>query len=178
MIEEDRYYNAEQLNNIFDEWYDDKLKNEILPQYKDIHAKSEELKKGTPKGSAFDELDRMTGLTEAKSVIRKAVNYYKAQKLFKEKGMKTDNPAMHMVFTGNPGTAKTTAARLFARIMNENGLLSSGKIIEVGRSDLVGKYVGWTANIVKNKFKEAKGGVLFIDEAYSLVDGRDGLFGD
>ena len=94
MIEEDRFYNAEQLNNIFEEWYDDKLKNEILPQYKDIHAKSEELKKGPPKGSAFDELDRMTGLTEAKSVIRKAVNYYKAQKLFKEKGMKTDNPAM------------------------------------------------------------------------------------
>lgn len=85
---------------------------------------------------------------------------------------------MHMVFTGNPGTAKTSVARLFARIMRENKLLSKGKLIEVGRGDLVGKYVGWTARNIQKKFKEAEGGVLFIDEAYSLVDDRDGSFGD
>lgn len=85
---------------------------------------------------------------------------------------------MHMVFTGNPGTAKTTAARLFARIMRDNGLLSKGQLVEVGRGDLVGKYVGWTAQTVQAKFREAKGGVLFIDEAYSLVDGHSGSFGD
>ena len=85
---------------------------------------------------------------------------------------------MHMVFTGNPGTAKTSTARLFARIMKENNLLSKGRLIEVGRGDLVGKYVGWTAPIIQKKFKEAEGSVLFIDEAYSLVDGRDGSFGD
>ena len=85
---------------------------------------------------------------------------------------------MHMVFTGNPGTAKTTVARLFAQIMKENGLLSVGDLIEVGRADLVGKYVGWTAPTVKAKFAAAKGSVLFIDEAYSLVDDKDGLFGD
>ena len=83
-----------------------------------------------------------------------------------------------MIFSGNPGTAKTTVARLFARIMRENGLLSRGQLVEVGRGDLVGKYVGWTAPIVKEKFKAASGGVLFIDEAYSLVDGRDGSYGD
>ena len=85
---------------------------------------------------------------------------------------------MHMVFTGNPGTAKTTVARLFAQIMKENGLLPVGDLIEVGRADLVGKYVGWTAPTVKAKFAAAKGSVLFIDEAYSLVDDKDGLFGD
>lgn len=85
---------------------------------------------------------------------------------------------MHMVFTGNPGTAKTSVARLFAQIMRENELLSKGKLIEVGRGDLVGKYVGWTARNIQKKFKEAEGGVLFIDEAYSLVDDRDGSFGD
>ena len=65
-----------------------------------------------------------------------------------------------------------------ARIMKDNGLLSSGGLVEVGRSDLVGKYVGWTAPLVKKKFKAAKGSVLFIDEAYSLVEDRDGLYGD
>lgn len=92
--------------------------------------------------------------------------------------MKNERLTMHMLFTSNPGTAKTTVARLFAEIMKENGLLSSGRMIEVGRGDLIGKYVGWTATIVKQKFDEAQGGVLFIDETYSLVDDRDGSFGD
>ena len=92
--------------------------------------------------------------------------------------MKSDHPAMHMVFTGNPGTAKTTVARLFARIMKENNLLSKGNLIEVGRGDLVGKFVGWTAPTIQKKFREAQGSVLFIDEAYSLVDDRNGSFGD
>ena len=118
------------------------------------------------------------GLTEAKGVMRKALNYYKMQKLYEQKGIKKDSPAMHMVFSGNPGTAKTTAARLFARIMKDNGLLSRGQLVEVGRGDLVGKYVGWTAQIVQSKFKAAKGGVLFIDEAYSLVDDCSGSYGD
>lgn len=100
------------------------------------------------------------------------------QKLYEEKGVKWDHPAMHMIFSGNPGTAKTTVARLFARIMRENGLLSKGQLVEVSRGDLVGKYVGWTAPTIQAKFKAAIGSVLFIDEAYSLVDDRDGSFGD
>ena len=111
-------------------------------------------------------------------MIKRALNYYKAQKLFKDKGMSSDHPSTHMVFSGNSGTAKTTAARLFARIMKENGLLSQGRLYEVGRADLVGKYVGWTAQIVKDLFQKAKGSVLFIDEAYSLLDNKTGMFGD
>ena len=120
----------------------------------------------------------MVGIDKAKEVIDRAIDFYKAQKLLANEGIKTDRPAMHMVFTGNPGTAKTTAARLFAGIMKENGLLSRGDLIEVGRGDLVGKYVGWTAQIIQKRFCQAQGSVLFIDEAYSLVDDRDGSFGD
>ena len=177
-IESDKTYLATELKDNFAEWYDDKLKRSVYPQYKDIAVARKEVVKAKPQGSAYDELSEMIGLSEAKQVIKKALNYYKMQKLYEEKGVKRDNPAMHMIFSGNPGTAKTTVARLFARIMRENGLLSKGHLVEVGRGDLVGRYVGWTAQTVQNKFKEATGGVLFIDEAYSLVDDRDGSYGD
>lgn len=177
-LEADKGYLAPDLRAIFDEWYNNKLKTAIYPQYKDLKIAKQEVVKATPKGSAYDELQDMIGLKEAKSVIQKALNYYKMQKLYEEKGLKRDTPAMHMVFKGNPGTAKTTVARLFVRVMKDNGLLSKGQLVEVGRGDLVGKYVGWTAQTVQSKFKEAIGGVLFIDEAYSLVDDRSGSFGD
>ena len=171
-------YLAPELRTIFDGWYNNKLKTTVYPQYKEITTVKTEVEKAKPKGDAYKELMEMIGLTEAKKVILQALNYHKAQKLFADKGMKVDHPAIHMVFTGNPGTAKTTVARLFARIMRENGLLSRGHLVEVGRGDLVGKYVGWTAQTVQKRFEQAEGGVLFIDEAYSLVDGRSGSYGD
>lgn len=177
-LDENETYLAPDLHKFFDEWYNDKLKTNIFPQYKDVAVTKAQVIKAAPKGSAYDELMEMIGLDEAKKVINQALDYYKAQKIFADKGMKQDLPAMHMVFTGNPGTAKTTAARLFARIMKDNGLLSKGQCIEVGRGDLVGKYVGWTAPTIQKKFRDAMGSVLFIDEAYSLVDDRDGSFGD
>lgn len=177
-LEDEKGYLAPDLHDLFDNWYNNKLKTGVYPQYKDIETAKREVVKAAPKGSAYDELNQMIGLDEAKKVINQALNYYKAQKLFADKGMKSDHPAMHMVFTGNPGTAKTTVARLFARIMKENNLLSKGNLIEVGRGDLVGKYVGWTAPTIQKKFSDAKGSVLFIDEAYSLVDDRNGSFGD
>ena len=177
-LEDGESYLAPDLNGIFDEWYNDKLKTGYYPQYKEIAAVRKDLVKAASKGSAYDELNEMIGLGEAKKVIDQALNYFKAQKLFAGKGMKEDLPAMHMVFTGNPGTAKTTVARLFARILKDNDLLSIGKCVECGRGDLVGKYVGWTAPTIQKKFREASGSVLFIDEAYSLVDDRDGSYGD
>lgn len=171
-------FRATELNRIFDQWYSKKLRTTVYPQYKEVQIAKAEIIGSKPKGNAADELNHMIGLKEAKDVIAKALNYYKAQKIYKDKGIFRNRPAMHMVFTGNPGTAKTTVARLFAEIMKDNGLLSKGNLFEVGRSDLVGKYVGWTARIVKDKFRAARGSVLFIDEAYSLVEDRSGLYGD
>ena len=174
----DKKYLPDELRKVFDEWYNKKLKTVVFPQYKDITACRSEAVKKIAKGCAYDELNEMVGLSNAKNVIIKALNYYKMQRIYQDKGIRRDHPAMHMVFTGNPGTAKTTVARLFARIMKENELLSKGHLVEVGRSDLIARYVGWTAKTVKEKFKAASGGVLFIDEAYSLVDDRGGSFGD
>lgn len=178
MIEADKKYMPEELRKIFDEWYNIKMKTSVFPQYKDINVCRRAALKKEDRGCAFDDLSKMVGLREAKSVIDKALNYYRLQRIYKDRGIKQDRPAMHMIFTGNPGTAKTTVARLFARIMKENGLLSKGHLVEVGRSDLVGKYIGWTAQIVIDKFNKAEGGVLFIDEAYSLVEGNNGSYGD
>lgn len=177
-LENGRGYLSTELRDLFEEWYNDKLKTTIYPQYRQIAGVRRKIAAAKPKGSAYEEMMEMIGLSAAKKIIMQAINYHKAQKIFADKGMKIDRPAMHMIFTGNPGTAKTTAARLFARIMKDNGILSKGTMAEVGRGDLVGKYVGWTAPTIKKKFKEAAGGVLFIDEAYSLVDDRDGSFGD
>lgn len=171
-------YRSHELKSDFDRWFSKKLKNNIYPQYADMDSAEKMICLNRKKGSAYSQLDKMIGLEKAKEFISQAIDYYKAQKLFKDKGMKANNISMHMVFTGNPGTAKTTVARLFAQIMKENGLLSIGSLVEVGRADLVGKYVGWTAPTVKAKFEAAKGSVLFIDEAYSLVDGESGLYGD
>lgn len=177
-VDREKTYLPTELQVIFDGWYNEKLKSSIYPQYKDIAVVRAETVKAKPQGTAYDELMEMVGLSDAKAVIKKALNYYKMQKLYEEKGVKRDNPAMHMIFSGNPGTAKTTVARLFARIMRENGLLSCGQLVEVGRGELVGRYVGWTAPLVKEKFKAASGGVLFIDEAYSLASAREDSFGD
>lgn len=178
MIVPDKGYLAKELCGIFDRWYSQKLKNDVYPQYREMQTTREMIKETAPKGSAFEELQQMTGLSEAKKIIQQAMDYTRAQKLFGDMGMKQEKTSMHMVFTGNPGTAKTIVARLYAQIMRQNHVLSKGHLVEVGRGDLVGKYVGWTAPTIQEKFKEARGGVLFIDEAYSLVDGRSGSYGD
>ena len=177
-IEDGKHYLSSELNDMYDLWYSNKLKTVIFPQYKGIESVKTKVVKDGPTGSAYDELMEMIGLDSAKKVIKQALNYNKAQKIFAGKGVEFERTSMHMVFTGNPGTAKTSVARLFAQIMKDNDVLTQGKLVECGRADLVGRYVGWTAPTIKRKFKEAEGSVLFIDEAYSLVDDRNGSFGD
>ena len=144
----------------------------------DIQMLGEGEKKERKLGTARKELDDMIGLASVKTVIHKAIAKHKINKLCMEKGLQRDNASLHMVFTGNPGTAKTTVARLFAEIMKDEKILSTGVFVEAGRADLVGEHVGATAPLVKKKFKEAQGGVLFIDEAYSLCDSYENGFGD
>ena len=144
----------------------------------DITGLEEGLQEEREAGSAQKELDEMIGLASVKEVIRKAVTGFKLKKLCMDRGIRKENPSLHMVFTGNPGTAKTTVARLFAEILKDEKILPSGRFVEVGRADLVGDHVGATAPLVRKRFREAQGGVLFIDEAYSLCDGYENSFGD
>ena len=173
----ERTYTVKELDGIFDIWINHKLTEEIYPQYSSFSLKANIEYSQKPRGDAYNELMSMTGLESVKAQIDKIIKYNKAQRLFSSGNSHNNMPSMHMVFTGEPGTAKTTVARLFAQIMKDNDILTKGDLYEVGRADLVGRYVGWTAKIVKSRFKMAKGSVLFIDEAYSLVDGSNS-FGD
>ena len=150
---------------------------EVFPEYRPYvtHVTEQEMEK--KEGSAYQELQEMIGLKEAKEVIDGAISYFKLQKEYRNRGIEFNRPAMHMSFTGSPGTAKTSVARLVAEILRDNGILSEGKLIEVGRAQLVGQFLGQTAPQVKELFDRAKGSVLFIDEAYSLVEDRKGMYG-
>lgn len=144
----------------------------------DISLLEDGLKNEREPGTAKKELDNMIGLAPVKKIIHKAIAHYKLNKLCMDKGIAREKASLHMVFTGNPGTAKTSVARLFAEILKDEKVLPTGIFVEVGRADLVGDHVGATAPLVKRKFKEAQGGVLFIDEAYSLCDSYENGFGD
>ena len=123
-------------------------------------------------------LDDLIGLDEVKEQVKKITAFAKLKKDMENKGVETIPMSLNMEFVGNPGTAKTTVARIMAGLLYEIGILSNEDIVEVGRADLVGQYVGHTADRVRSAFKRAKGRVLFIDEAYSLLDDVNGSFGD
>lgn len=123
------------------------------------------------------ELDGIVGLDEVKGYIRSLQSHIAMNEKRKQQGLKSASVSMHMIFTGNPGTGKTTIARLISRYMKAIGALSTGQLVEVTRADLVAQYVGQTAPLTMNVIRSALGGVLFIDEAYSLYRGKDDSFG-
>ena len=125
----------------------------------------------------FALLEELVGLQNVKEQMRKIAALAKMKRDMAERGMGQVPVVLNMEFTGNPGTAKTTVARIAARLFHEIGLLESDELVEVGRADLVARYEGQTADQVKGVFERAKGKLLFIDEAYSLVE-KDGLYGD
>jgi len=160
---------------VYNKWFKNGLKNKIYKAYK--HCACVQINDEDKSSEPYDELKRMIGLSEIKKVVDEVIDSARIQKMRSDMGMDSYKTSLHMVFTGNPGSAKTTVARLLAQIFTKEGILDSGKYVECGRADLVGRYVGWTAKTVRSKFREAKGGVLFIDEAYALVDDSNS-FGD
>ena len=139
-------------------------------------AQQPQEKKKEPEKDPMEELDALIGLAKIKHDVRELTDFVRIQKLRKDGGLKSVPVSLHLVFTGNPGTGKTTVARILAKLYKQIGVLSTGQLVEVDRSGLVAGYVGQTAIKTSKKIEEAKGGVLFIDEAYALAR-KDDTFG-
>lgn len=130
-----------------------------------------------PLEELLEELDDLIGLEAVKTEVRLVANLLKVQNLRKERGLPVVESSRHLVFTGNPGTGKTTVARLLAQIYRTLGALEKGQLVETDRSGLVAGYVGQTAIKVREVFQSAIGGMLLIDEAYALARGSENDFG-
>ncbi len=124
-----------------------------------------------------DELEQMIGMTSIKKILKEIYAWISINKIREEKGLKADKQVLHMMFKGSPGTGKTTMARLIGKLFVKMNVLTAGHLIEVERGDLVGEYIGHTALKTRDLIKKAHGGILFIDEAYSLGRGGEKDFG-
>src|SRR3954452_18132864 len=124
-----------------------------------------------------EELGALVGMEEMKRMIKEIYAWIYINKKREENGLKAGKQALHMMFKGNPGTGKTTVARLVGKLFQKMNVLSKGHLIEAERADLVGEYIGHTAQKTRDLIKKAMGGILFIDEAYSLGRGGEKDFG-
>lgn len=128
-------------------------------------------------GEIQKELESLVGLRGVKKHMHEIYAFMEIQRRRQKEKMLAESQALHMIFKGNPGTGKTTVARILGRLFREAGILPKGHLQEVERADLVGEYIGHTAQKTKENIKKSLGGILFIDEAYSLARGGERDFG-
>ena len=153
---------------------DDKEDDDDISSDDDDEDEEDELAPPEPMEKLLNELNSLIGLAGVKRQVQSMVNLLDIQKKREAKGLVNKEQSFHLVFTGNPGTGKTTIARLIAKIYRSMGLLSRGQLVETDRAGLVGQYIGETAIKTQNALARAEGGVLFIDEAYALAPEDNG----
>lgn len=147
------------------------LRERSVGGHPDSQAKALRLKE------TMGELESLVGLENVKALVKEIQAFIEIQKKRAQERLITEPLVLHMVFKGNPGTGKTTVARIFGKMFREMGVLEKGHLIEVERADLVGEYIGHTAQRTREQIRKSLGGILFIDEAYSLARGGEKDFG-